>query len=138
MPCLSGLRLFVAALALTFALSAAPALADPQFRSGVGLTSCEKLAKDLSADQGLDNMPNALLYYWLQGYMSAANIHLLDDNNQFVDVGELDAKKITAALANFCKSNPDKRPVDAIDSLIKKSEKISTDQWKSGTVEWSE
>jgi hypothetical protein len=79
-----------------------------------------------------------LVYYWLQGYMSAANIHLLDDNNQFVDLSTLDEKKILPMIFTYCKSNPDKKPAYAIDDLIKKSDKISTDEWKSGTIDWTE
>ena len=138
MSCRFRFRWLRAIVALTFAILALPALADPQFRTGIGLQSCDKLAKEMNPDQGFNNAANSLVYYWLQGYMSAANIHLLDDNNQFVDLSTLDEKKILPMIFNYCKSNPDKKPANAIDDLIKKSDKISSDERKSGTIDWSE
>ena len=40
-------------------------------------------------------------------------------------------------MLGFCKANPDKKPVAAIDDLIRKSAKIKT-KWEPGTIEWDE
>ena len=116
------------ALALTlgaaFAGIAAPGRADPLLRQGIGLQSCEKLASDLKPGAGLDHLPNALLFYWFQGYISAANIHLLNEYTDYVDAGAIDEATISKLVADFCKANPDKRPVNAIDKFIQGAAKI--------------
>ena len=114
------MRIFhwVAALTLTTALFGSDGRADPLVRSGIGLQSCAKLAPDLKPAEGLDHLPNALLFYWVQGYLSAANIHLLNEYNDYVDVGAIDADTILPLIAKFCKANPDKRPVNGIDKFI--------------------
>ena len=98
--------------------------ADPLLRQGIGLQTCEKLAPQLKVDGGLDHLPNALLFYWFQGYVSAANIHLLNEYTDYVDAGAIDEATITKLVAGFCKDNPDKRPVNAIDKLIQEAAKI--------------
>jgi hypothetical protein len=98
--------------------------ADPLLRQGIGLQSCQKLAADLKPGAGLDHLPNALLFYWFQGYISAANIHLLNDYTDYVDAGAIDEPTITKVVAEFCKANPDKKPVNAIDKLIQDATKI--------------
>ena len=55
--------------------------AEPPLTGGIGLQSCAKLAAELPG-LGLDHPPNYQLYYWVQGYISAANIFLL---NQYTD-----------------------------------------------------
>ena len=116
------------ALALTFGAAfaglATAGRADPLLRQGIGLQSCEKLAPSLKPGAGLDHLPNALLFYWFQGYISAANIHLLNDYTDYVDAGAVDEATITKLVADFCKSNPDKRPVNAIDKFIQDATKI--------------
>jgi hypothetical protein len=111
------------ALGCALALSVA-AHADPLLRSGIGLTSCAKLAADLKVGGGLDHLPNALLFYWAQGYMSAANIHMLNENTDYVDVGAVDEPTITKVVVEFCKANPDKKPVNAIDKFLQDAKKI--------------
>jgi len=98
--------------------------ADPLLRQGIGLQSCEKLTPQLKPGAGLDHLPNALLFYWFQGYISAANIHLLNEYTDYVDVGAIDEATITKLVADFCKANPDKRPVNAIDKFIQDATKI--------------
>lgn len=134
------LKLLAAAPAVVIALSASSitAAADPQIRAGIGLTSCEKIAQELKPDEGLDNTANALTFYWVQGYVSAANIHLLDDNKQYIDAGALDVKEIMSAMVAFCKENPDKTPANALDQIIRKSPKLNGDAWTSGTIKWTE
>jgi hypothetical protein len=130
-------RRLVPALALTFLVSAQPAVAaEPTVRAGIGMTRCEKLLKDIDRDQGFDNNVNALVYYWLQGYVSAANIHLLDSHGQYIDMHSIDDRKLVPMLFDFCKANPSKSPIDMIDGLIRGSPKISTDQWPRGADYW--
>ena len=118
-------------LALAMALGTALAglatagRADPLLRQGIGLQTCEKLAPQLKPGAGLDHLPNALLFYWFQGYISAANIYLLNEYTDYVDAGAVDEATITKLVADFCKSNPDKRPVNAIDKFIQGASKIS-------------
>lgn len=113
-------------LALFVALfgSASSFGAEPLLRSGIGLQNCGKLANDLKPSAGLDHLPNALLFYWFQGYLSAANIYLLNEYTDYVDAGAIDADVVVAYVAKFCKANPDKRPVNAIDQYIKDADKI--------------
>jgi hypothetical protein len=98
--------------------------AEPLLRSGIGLQNCAKLANDLKPSAGLDHLPNALLFYWFQGYVSAANIYLLNEYTDYVDTGAIEADAIISMVAKFCKANPDKRPVNAIDQYIKDADKI--------------
>jgi hypothetical protein len=102
--------------------------ADPLITKGIGLSNCGKLAKDLKPSAGLDHMPNALLFYWVQGYMSAANIYLLNEYTNYVDLNTADEGKILNTVADFCKANPDKTPISAIDALIRKAAKIDVNE----------
>ena len=67
-------RTYVAAAALGLMAFLGDARAEPLTTAGMGLASCEKLATDLKPEEGLRHFPNALIYFWVQGYMSAANI----------------------------------------------------------------
>jgi hypothetical protein len=122
----SSLKRIALAMALGSALAglATVGRAEPLLRQGIGLQSCQKLAGDLKPGAGLDHLPNALLFYWFQGYISAANIHLLNEYTDYVDAGAVDEKTVTKLVADFCKSNPDKRPVNAIDKFIQDATKI--------------
>jgi hypothetical protein len=122
----SSLNRFAIAFAMVaaFASLATAGRADPLLRQGIGLQSCEKLAPSLKPGAGLDHGPNALLFYWFQGYISAANIHLLNEYTDYVDAGAIDEATITKLVADFCKANPDKRPVNAIDKFIQDATKI--------------
>jgi hypothetical protein len=111
-------------LGSTLAGLATEGRADPLLRQGIGLRSCEKLAPDLKPGAGLDHLPNALLFYWFQGYISAANIHLLNEYTDYVDAGSVDEATITKLVTDFCQANPDKRPVNAIDKFIQDATKI--------------
>ena len=73
----------------------------------------------------------------MQGYVSAANIALLEDDAKHIDMSTLDDAKVLGLVQGFCKANPDKKPVAAIDDLIRKSAKIKT-KWEPGTIEWDE
>jgi hypothetical protein len=98
--------------------------ADPLITKGIGLSNCGTLAKDLKPSEGLNHMPNALLFYWVQGYMSAANVYLLNEYTDYVDLNTVDENKILKTVADFCKANPDKKPISAIDAFIRKADKV--------------
>jgi len=113
-------------LALTFALSSfsAPTRAEPLITQGVGLSSCGKIGADLKPSEGLNHPPNYLLFYWVQGYISAANIYLLNEYTSYVDMNGVDANKIIKLVFDFCKANPDKKPISAIDKFIRDADKV--------------
>src|SRR5215469_9591163 len=123
---ISSWKHIAVALILGSAAAALPdaGRADPLLRQGIGLQTCDKLAPQLKPGAGLDHLPNALLFYWFQGYISAANIHLLNEYTDYVDAGSIDEPTITKLVAGFCSANPDKRPVNAIDKLIQDASKI--------------
>lgn len=112
------------AVAMLTALPAAISNAEPLLRSGIGLSACEKLGPQLKPGAGLEHLPNALLFYWTQGYISAANIHLINENTNYIDVGAVEEPMVTKLVADFCAANPDKRPVNALDAFIKDAKKI--------------
>ena len=113
----------LALLALLTAF-AANGRADPLVTSGIGLQNCGKLAGDLKPGAGFNHMPNALLFYWVQGYMSAANIYLLNEYTDYVDLSKVEEPKITKLVSDFCKANPDKKPISAIDKFIREAAKV--------------
>jgi hypothetical protein len=110
--------------------------AEPQLTKGIGLSNCGTLAKDLKPSEGLNHMPNALLFYWVQGYMSAANITLLESDEEYIDLALMDEKKLLPLIHDLCKKNPGKKPISFIDKLIDETDKIEG-KWKSGTVPWA-
>ena len=61
---------------------------------------------------------------WTQGYLSAANIYLLNEYTDYVDIGAVTEPDITQLVADFCKANPDKKPISAIDKFIREATKI--------------
>lgn len=112
------------ALALSMSFGSSHANAEPLLRGGIGLQSCEKLAPDIKPSEGFSHLPNALLFYWVQGYLSAANIFLLNEYTDYIDVSQVNAELILPLIAEFCKANPDKRPVNVIDEFIKRQSKV--------------
>ena len=132
----NGNRFKLPALAACLFYFIVPAGAEPLTTAGIGVASCEKLAKDMNPAEGLNNNVNALMFYWVQGYMSAANIALLEGDSQYVDLSRMDEKKLLPMIQDFCKKNPDKKPISLIDKLIEDSDK-SEGKWKSGTVPWA-
>lgn len=124
------MRLYrIVAFALALCVSAAFAgsgRADALLTSGIGLSRCDKLGPDLKPGAGLDHLPNALLFYWVQGYVSAANIFLLNEHNDYVDISRVEEPAITKLVAEFCKDNPDKKPISAIDKFIRDTGKVET------------
>jgi hypothetical protein len=129
-------RYGLSAIAACFLCFTAPACAEPLATAGIGLASCEKLAKDMNPADGLGNTVNALIFYWVQGYMSAANIALLEGDSEYVDLSLMDEKKLLPLIQDFCKKNPDKKPISVIDQLIDDTDKVEG-KWKSGTIPWA-
>jgi hypothetical protein len=86
--------------------------------------------------EGFNNMTNALVYYWMQGYMSAANMALLEGDTEYVDLSLMDEKNLLPKIHEFCTKNPDKKPISLIDQMIEDADKIET-KWKSGTIPWA-
>ena len=113
-----------------------PVCAEPLATAGIGVASCEKLAKDMNPEEGFKNATNALIFYWVQGYMSAANITLLESDEEYVDLALMDEKKLLPLILDFCKKNPGNKPISLIDKLIDETAKIEG-KWKSGTVPWA-
>ena len=58
---------YVAALAASLMVAMGAVQAKPLTTAGVGLASCEKLARDLNPGQGFNHLPDALVCYWIQG-----------------------------------------------------------------------
>ena len=56
--------------------------------------------------------------------MSAANIHLLNEYTDYVDLGTVDEATITPARLHFCRSNPAQKPISAVDKFIREAKKI--------------
>jgi hypothetical protein len=116
---------------------ATPAAAETLVTQGIGTSSCARLAPDLNPAEGLANPVNLMLYAWIQGYVSAANIALLDDDAKHVDMSVLDGGTVLNLVLEYCKANPDKKPIAAIDELIRKSAKINA-KWETRTLDWDE
>jgi hypothetical protein len=113
----------------------APAAAEPLVSQGIGTSNCGRLASDLKPGEGLGNPVNLMLYSWAQGYLSAANVALLEADGRHVDMGALDETKVLDLVLAFCKANPDKKPVAALDDFVRSAAKLKT-SWEHGTVEW--
>ena len=109
---------YVTGIALGLMATIGTVQAEPLTTAGVGLASCEKLARDLKPEQGFNHMPNALVYYWVQGYMSAANIALLEGDGEYVDLSKYDEKIILPAIQSFCARNPNRKPISLIDDIL--------------------
>jgi hypothetical protein len=126
----------LAAIALLCPLAGA-ATAEPLVTQGIGTTNCGRLAADLKPAEGLNNPVNLMLYSWVQGYVSAANVSMLESSTQHVDISTLDERKVFSLVLDFCKANPDRKPVSAIDDYMRKATKIKA-TWATGTVKWED
>jgi hypothetical protein len=116
--------LYAATLALVLGAAVPAAHGEPLVTKGVGLSNCGKLANDMKPSEGLNNLPNALLFYWIQGYLSAANIYLLNEYTNYVNLDTATDTKMIKLVYDFCKANPDKTPISAIDAFIRDAKKI--------------
>jgi hypothetical protein len=123
-------------IAVLFGALAGGASADPLTTAGIGVTNCQKLATDMKPEEGFNNTANILIYFWVQGYMSAANITTLESDSNYIDLSKFDEKTVLPMIYDYCSKNPDKKPISLIDSLLEKTEKISG-KWKKGTIPWA-
>jgi hypothetical protein len=127
-----------AAASALLAIAATPvAASEPLVSQGIGTARCERLATDINPAQGITNRVNLAVLAWVQGYVSAANISLLEEGGRHVDMSTLDEAGVLKLVQEFCKANPDKKPVVVIDELIRGSAKVTT-TWEPGTVQWDE
>jgi hypothetical protein len=127
---------FVAVLTLGLISATDLAQAEPLTTSGIGLASCERLASDIKPEQGLNHAPNAFLYFWVQGYMSAANITTLESDSEYIDLSKYDEKVVLPAVQEFCSKNPTRKPISLIDDILNTAPKLKG-EWKKGTIPWA-
>ena len=128
------------ALTCGVALLSAGALvarAEPRMTQGIGTSTSGRLAGDLKPGEGLGNPVNLMAYSWAQGYISAANISLVEADAKHVDMGQLDEAKVINMLLTWCKANPDKQPLQALNEYLRKSPKVKI-KWDKGTVDWNQ
>jgi len=50
-------------------------------------------------DSGLDHLPNAVLFYWVQGNMTGVNISLFNEYNDYVNLSRVEEPEITDLVA---------------------------------------
>jgi hypothetical protein len=129
----------VATLAVSAAVAAftTPARADALLSRGIGTTSCAGLVADIKPNEGLNDPINLMLYAWVQGYISAANVALLEYDRRHVDMTELTDVNVLHMIREYCKAHPEKKPANALDAYLKTTKKMRA-QWQAGTVEWDE
>ncbi len=108
---------------------------QPLVTQGIGASNCAKLVADLKPAEGLNNPVNLMLYSWAQGYVSAANVSLLEAAGKHVDINTLDEAKVLNGVLEYCRANPTGRPVSALDELIRKATKLKA-KWDAGTISW--
>ena len=113
------------------------AFAEPLLTQGIGTSNCGRLAGDLKPGEGLANPVNLMAYSWAQGYLSAANISLVEADAKHVDMGQLDESKVLNLLLTFCKANPDKQPLGALNDYLRKTAKVHI-KWDKGTIDWNQ
>jgi len=116
--------------------ASSPARAEPLLTQGIGTSNCGRLAGDLRPGEGLANPVNLMAYSWAQGYISAANISLVEADAKHVDMSQLDESKLLNLLLSFCKANPDKQPLGALNDFLRKSSKVHI-KWDKGTIDWA-
>jgi hypothetical protein len=124
-------------VALLVCFDALGARAEPLLTQGIGTSNCARLSGDLKPAEGLGNPVNLMAYAWAQGYISAANISMVEADSKHVDMGQLDESKILGLLVAYCKANPDKQPLGALNEYLRKSPKVHI-KWEKGTVDWNQ
>ncbi|EJW11319.1 hypothetical protein A33M_3285 [Rhodovulum sp. PH10] len=135
-------RIATAVVAGLVALAPAvsPAAAEPQAAPlvgrGIGTTPCATLARDLKPAEGLSSPVGVMLYAWVQGYASAANVALLETTGTHVDLAPLDQATVLTRIADYCAAHPDARPIAAVDDLLRHADKHPA-RWDRGTVDWT-
>ncbi len=136
---MANIRSALGAATLVSALSLAtpPARADDALATaGIGLQVCSKLTAAMKPAEGLDNQANYLVYYWAQGYMSAANIATLEADGNYIDLKVYDETKIIPLVFDFCSKNPDKKPITAFDDLLGSAPRLKG-EWLKGSIGWA-
>ena len=118
-------------------MDALGAHAETVLTQGIGTSSCSRLAGDLKPGEGLGNAVNLMAYSWAQGYISAANISLAEADAKHVDLGQLDEAKLINMLLAYCKANPEKQPLGALNEYLRKTQKVKI-KWEKGTVDWDQ
>jgi hypothetical protein len=124
-------------VALLLCAQAPLARAEPLLTQGIGTSNCARLSGDLKPAEGLGNPVNLMAYAWAQGYISAANISMVEADSKHVDMAQLDEAKILNLLIAYCKANPDKQPLGALNDFLRKSAKVRI-KWEKGTVDWNQ
>jgi hypothetical protein len=117
-------KVWTATLALVLGAAVPVAHGAPLLTQGIGLSNCGKLANDLKPSEGLNNLSNVLLFYWIQGYLSASNIYLLNEYTNYINLDTATDAKMIKLVYDFCKANPDKTPIYAVDKFIRDAKKI--------------
>jgi hypothetical protein len=130
------MRKLAAPIAIAVMTGVCVVQAEPLTTAGVGLASCQKLAADLKPEEGFNHLPNALVYYWVQGYMSAANIATLEGDSDHIDLSLYDEKRILPAIKEFCEKNPTQKPITLIDEILSSAPRIKAN-WPKGTIKWA-
>ena len=130
------MRVFLA-VAVAALVAGGSAAGEPLLSQGIGTATCARLTTDIKPAEGLNDEINVMLYAWVQGYVSAANVALLEYDNKHIDMSDLTDTRVLSMILDYCKANPDKRPANALDAFIKTAKKGKA-QWKTGTVEWDE
>jgi hypothetical protein len=123
-------------LAVASVASVAKTRAEPLATAGIGLASCAKLAQDMKPADGLNNIVNALIFYWAQGYMSAANITTLEADSEHIDLAKFDETVLIPKIHAFCSQNPDRKPISVLDELLETTEKVQG-KWRKGSIGWA-
>jgi len=118
-------------------LGAGSAAAEPLLTQGIGTSNCGRLAGDIKPREGLTNPVNLMAYSWAQGYISAANIALVEADAKHVDMGQLDENRVLNLLLTFCKATPDKQPLGALNDYLRKTAKVRI-KWEKGTIDWNQ
>ena len=135
MRLVTTLRALLAATALL--ATASTAGSEPLLSQGIGASTCARLAADIKPSEGLNDPINLMLYAWVQGYISAANVALLEYDGKHVDMTDLTDTVVLNLIQSYCKANPDKKPSNALDTYLKTTRKAKA-QWSMGTVEWDQ
>jgi hypothetical protein len=136
----AGMKTKLTAMALAAGVAlmgTGAARAEPLLTQGIGTSNCSRLAGDLKPGEGLANPVNLMAFSWAQGYISAANISLVEADSKHVDMGQLDEAKVINMLLTWCRANPDKQPLGALNEYLRKSAKVKI-KWDKGTVDWNQ
>ncbi len=125
-------------LVLSMALCASlSARAEPLLSRGIGTATCSGLAADIKPNEGLNDPINLMVYAWVQGYVSAANVALLEYDKRYVDMTELTDTNVLHLIREYCKAHPERKPSNALDAYLKNTAKLRA-QWQAGTIEWDQ